>query len=122
MPNHYHFLLKQLQNNGIKKFISNFQNSYSKSFNLINKREGSLFLHSFKSKIITSEEAFIHVCRYIHINHVSSYIIEFDQLTNYPFSSYSWYLNKNVNRFIKFHEDQVDYQRRLKEIKNMLLE
>jgi len=138
MPNHYHFLLKQLQDNGIKKFISNFQNSYSKSFNLINKREGSLFLHSFKTKIITSEEIFIHVCRYIHINHVTSYLIEFDQLRTYLFSSYSWYLNKNINRFvntdlmmnhfktknrfIKFHENQVDYQRRLKEIKNILLE
>lgn len=138
MPNHYHFLLKQLQENGIKKFISNFQNSYSKSFNLINKREGSLFLHSFKTKIITNEETLIHVCRYIHINYVTSCIIEFDQLKTYPFSSYSWYLNKNLNRFvntdlmmnhfknkdrfIKFHENQVDYQRRLKEIKKILLE
>jgi len=138
MPNHYHFLLKQLQDNGIKKFISNFQNSYSKSFNLISEREGSLFLHSFKSKRIISEEAFIHVCRYIHINHVTSYIIEFDQLANYPFSSYSWYLNNNLNkfintdlimnhfktkeRFIKFHQNQVDYQRRLKEIKDLLIE
>ena len=138
MPNHYHFLLKQLQDNGIKKFISNFQNSYSKSFNLIREREGSLFIHNFKTKLITSEETFIHVCRYIHINHVTSRLIEFDQLKTYPFSSYSWYLNKNLNKFIntdsvmnhfknknkfiKFHENQIDYQRRLKEIKKILLE
>lgn len=138
MPNHYHFLLKQLQDNGIKKFISNFQNSYSKSFNLINKREGSLFLHSFKTKVITSEEAFIYVCRYVHINHVTSCLIKFNQLKTYPFSSYSWYLNKILNkfintdlmmnhfktknRFIKFHENQIDYQRKLREIKKILLE
>jgi len=138
MPNHYHFLLKQQQNNGIKKFISNIQNSFAKFFNVINNRDGSLFLNSFKFKRITKEEEFLHVCRYIHINHVTSRLIEFDQLETYSFSSYSWYLNSDLNRFIntdliwnhfkskenfiKFHQDQVDYQRRLKEIKNLLLE
>ncbi|PIP14870.1 hypothetical protein COY88_01440 [Candidatus Roizmanbacteria bacterium CG_4_10_14_0_8_um_filter_35_28] len=138
MPNHYHFLLKQLEKNAVRQFISNIQNSYSKSFNLINEREGSLFLHSFKSKIIYNEEAFIHVCRYIHLNPVMSHSSEFEQLKTYPFTSYSWYLNNNLNRFvntdlimnrfktknniIKFHKNQVDYQRRLKEIKDLLME
>lgn len=138
MPNHLHFLLKQLQNDGIKKFISNIQNSFAKFFNLINKRNGSLFLNSFKSKRITNEEIFIHVCRYVHINHVTSRLIKFNQLASYPFSSYSWYLNNNLNRFvntelimnhfkskedfIKFHQYRVDYQRRLKKIKDLLLD
>jgi putative transposase len=141
MPNHYHLLVKQLQNNGIKKFISNAQNSFAKYFNLINNREGSLFLNSFKYKRITSEEAFIHICRYIHLNPVTSFIIDLRELANYPFSSYSWYLNtqlnrfvnttllmdhfthfKTLNNFIKFHENQVDYQRKLKEIKDLLFE
>ena len=138
MPNHFHFLLRQLEDNGIKKFLSNIQNSYAKCFNLINNRDGSLFLNSFKYKKINSEEVFIHVCRYIHLNSITSHFIEFDQLKNYPFSSYSWYLNNNLNRFIntglvmnhfkskenftKFHQDQVDYQRRLKKINNLLLD
>lgn len=138
MPNHYHFLLKQLQDSGIKKFISNIQNSYAKFFNIINNREGSLFLNSFKFKRITKEEDFLHVCRYIHINHATSRLIEFNQLATYPFCSYSWYLDSRLNKFInadlilnhfrskddfvKFHQNQVDYQRRLKEIKDLLLE
>jgi len=138
MPNHYHLLVKQLQNNGIKKFISNTQNSFAKYFNLINHREGSLFLNSFKYKRIISEEALIHICRYIHLNPVTSFLIDFRELANYLFDSYSWYLNprlnrfvntallmdhfKTLNNFIKFHEDQVDYQRKLKEIKDLLFE
>jgi len=77
MPNHYHLLLKQQQDSGIKQFISNIQNSFSKSFNLIKKRSGSLFLHSFKSKRVVGKNTFIHICRYIHINHVTSRLIEF---------------------------------------------
>ena len=67
-----------------------------------------------------------------------SHSSEFEQLKTYPFTSYSWYLNNNLNRFvntdlimnrfktknniIKFHKNQVDYQRRLKEIKDLLME
>lgn len=138
MPNHFHFLIKQLQENGIRQFISNFQNSFAKSFNLINNRLGSLFLNSFKLKQINTEEEFIHVVRYIHLNLVTSYIIDFEKLKNYPFTSFPWYLNKKLNRFIntdiimnhfpvkenfiKFHHDQVDYQRKLRDIKKLLLD
>jgi len=138
MPNHYHFLLKQLADFGVKRFISNIQNSFAKCFNLINNREGSLFLNSFKCKRITNEEELLHACRYIHLNHVTSYLIDFEDLANYPYSSYSWYINKDLNKFvntdlitsyfksidslIKFHQNQVDYQRKLKKIKDLLID
>ena len=138
MPNHYHFLLKQLVDFGIKKFISNIQNSFAKYYNLISNREGSLFLNSFKFKRITNEEELLHTCRYIHLNHVTSYLIDFEDLANYPYSSYSWYINPDLNKFIntdlitsyfksidsfkKFHQNQVDYQRKLKKIKDLLID
>lgn len=138
MPNHYHFLLRQSQDKGISRFISNIQNSFAKNFNLINDRNGSLFQTGFKSRRIITNEDFIHISRYIHLNPVTSRIINFKKLLNYPFTSLSWYLNNNLNKFIsteyllnhfqklnnyvKFLKNQAEYQQKLKEIKDLLIE
>ena len=138
MPNHYHFLIRQLADKGISLFISNIQNSYAKYFNLYNKRHGSVFQTGYKSKMITNNSEFIHVGRYIHLNPVTSKSITFNQLKTYPFTSFSWYLNcklnrfisvdkflnnfKNIDSFIKFHSDQINYQIVLKQIKDLLFE
>lgn len=127
MPNHFHFLVKQLQDGGIKKFISIIQNSYAKYFNTRNSRHGSLFQSPFKAKWIESDEEFLHVSRYIHLNPVTSYTIEFASLSQYPWTSYPQYVNSSKKSFvntsyllgfflsrsqyISFVEEQVDYQR-----------
>lgn len=138
MPNHYHLLVKQIQEKGIIKFISNFQNSFAKYFNLKNNRHGTLFQNSFSAKRIEAEEEFIHISRYIHLNPVTSYLIEFDRLANYPWTSYPYYLDSKKNqlvntqvllkifgskkRFVEFVSNQVDYQRKLATIKNLIIE
>src|SRR3990167_3633398 len=136
MPNHYHFLLRQLTDNGITNFISNLQNSFAKYFNIKNDRNGSLFQNSFKGKRIESEEQLVHVSRYIHLNPVTSYLIELDDLVDYPWTSFRLYhydLDLFVNKellmesfkskddYYKFVADQVDYQRTLDKIKNLVL-
>lgn len=138
MPNHYHFLLKQLQNKGIARFISDIQNSFAKNFNLVNDRNGSLFQSGFKSRRITYEEDFFHISRYIHLNPTTSNIITFKELTYYPFTSLNWYFDTKLNKFVnteyllnhfqnlssyvKFLENQVEYQQKLKIIKDLLLD
>lgn len=138
MPNHYHFLLKQLQDRGISKFISNLQNSFAKIFNLKNDRDGALFQNPFKAKRIETDEQFIHVSRYIHLNPVTAYIIEFERLTSYTWTSFTAYtvgdqvsfLNTEFllkmfssrEKYIRFVSDQVDYQRKLALIKDLTLE
>ena len=137
MPNHVHFLLKSLTDNGIIQFMSNFQNSYAKYFNTRHERTGTLFQPMFKAVRIESEEQLIHVNRYIHLNPVTAYILKtIETLETYPWSSYPEYLGetgftskdlvlglfKNISAYQKFTADQVDYQRRLNVIKHLILE
>ena len=138
MPNHVHFLLKELEKNGISRFMSNFQNSYAKYLNLKTDRTGSLFQAMFKAVRIESDEQLIHVCRYIHLNPLTSYVIKDpDDLERYPWSSYSEYFKKTSNlidksliseffpskkEFKNFTLNQVDYQRQLDKIKHLSFE
>ncbi|MDO9028368.1 MAG: transposase [Candidatus Roizmanbacteria bacterium] len=132
MPNHHHFLIKQLQPKGIPSFVSNIQNGFAKYYNIKNKRHGSLFCGMFKAVLIKSEEQFIHVSRYIHLNPVISNLIRIEELDYYPLTSFSSYMKnfnhifltkelifkhfKNISVYKKFIYDQEDYLKRLNEI------
>src|SRR5437868_10728186 len=48
-PNHYHFLLEQIAEKGIEKFLHRLGTGYTKYFNIKNKRSGSLFQGTFKA-------------------------------------------------------------------------
>ena len=138
MPNHYHFLVKQLLDNGLARFVSNFQNSFAKVFNIKNDRDGALFQNSFKAKRIETDEQFIHVSRYIHLNPVTAYLIKFDELKDYPLTSFPNYVYGNKDLFvnikflldmfksaedyIKFVADQVGYQRELASVRDLIIE
>lgn len=138
MPNHVHFLLKNLKDNGITTFMRKFQNSYAKYFNTKFDRTGALFQHMFKAVRIETDEQLIHVSRYIHLNPTTAYLVEIEKLKNYFWSSYSYYVNGNTQPFItkepilsffkstgdykQFVLDQADYQRELDRIKHLILE
>lgn len=111
MPNHFHFILKQAKNDGIKHFISDITNSYTKYFNTKYERIGNLFQGTFKAKPIESEEALLQLSRYIHLNPSASSKVSWKRdLSKYPYSSYgNWVKRKSdsiVN--IKKVEELVD--------------
>lgn len=138
MPNHFHFLLKQLQDNGISIFISKFSNSYAKYFNTKHERVGPLFQGRFKAIHIENDEQLIHVSRYIHLNPVVSSLINTEALESYLWSSYPKYLDlamldfvdkemvmsffKSEVKYKNFVLDQIDYGKKLEQIKHLILE
>lgn len=136
MPNHFHFLLKQLKSNGIVRTITDVINAFTRYFNLKEKRLGSIFLTQFKSKRIISREQLIHTNRYIHLNHYSSGLVKSpEDIINYPYSSLKEYLipdstnlcniqivlsefNNNRERYKDFVLNHADYQKNLEYIKH----
>ncbi len=137
MPNHFHFLLKQLTDKGISKFIGKITNGFSHYFNIRHGRSGHLFQGNFGAVRIEDNEQFIHTSRYIHLNPVTSYLIELKDLNSYLYSSYPEYMGelvgftntkevlanfKNVDEYKKFTEDQADYAKTLGNIQRLTLE
>lgn len=141
MPNHFHFVLQQKTENGISQFINRLLNSYTKFFNTKYERSGPLFEGRFKAILVESDEQLLHLVRYVHLNPYSSVVVKtINDLLNYRWSSLPEYLEKPLNpeicqekkmvlsetrdieSFKKFTIDQADYQRRLEEIKHLLLE
>ena len=67
-PNHYHFLLKEIDEGGISEFMKRLNGGYTWYFNNKNKRSGVLFQGRFKSVHIKSNEQLLHVSAYINLN------------------------------------------------------
>ena len=136
MPNHFHFLIKQLKDGGITEFVSKLSNSYTKYYNTKYNRVGPLLQGEFKAVLIESDDQLIHVSRYIHLNPIASFLVK--DLKNYRWSSYPEFTGeikdgfcakeeilsffKSPKDYEKFVLDQVDYAQKLELIKHQLLE
>lgn len=136
MPTHFHFLVRQEEEKGIRKFIQRLTNSYAHYFSIKYKNRGPVFEGNFKAVRVENDEQLIHLSRYIHLNPVTAYLAE--QSEDYPFSSYHDYLRgkntamldvdlvlsffKSPKDYQKFVLAQKDYQRELDRIKDLLLE
>jgi len=67
-PNHFHFLLTPLVENGVEKFMQRLGTGYTLYFNRRHKRKGGLFQGTFKSTHIDSNEYLLHLSAYINLN------------------------------------------------------
>lgn len=128
MPNHYHFLLKQKEEDGIHEFMHRLDTSYTKYFNLNNHRSGHLFEYAFKAKEIGSDELLLHIARYIHLNPILAGLVALPE--EWKWSSYKDYLLlethplsntielmthfPDVNAFEQFTINQISYSLLLK--------
>ena len=121
----------------IVKFLSNFTNAYTKYCNTKHERNGPLVQGPFKAIFVESDEQIIHLSRYIHLNPVTSFIINDSALEQYKWSSLREYLGlengicqkeivldqfKSVESYKGFILDQMSYAKELDKIKHLSLE
>jgi len=69
-PNHFHLILKQVEDKGISKFMQKLSCGYSYYFNVKNNRSGSLFQGKFKSQLIANENYFNRTVGYVNKNYL----------------------------------------------------
>lgn len=121
MPNHFHFLVKQLKTSGIRDFLSDITNSYTKYFNTKYERLGYLFQGNFKAKEITDESSLLQVSRYIHLNPVNSTKVNWKkEVESYPYSSYKDWIQPDDGPIVKRKELETLLELRSKEYRNFV--
>lgn len=136
MPTHFHCVLKQLKPKGASTFMGNTLNSYTKYFNIIHGRKGPLWEGKFKNILIDRDEQLLHLTRYIHLNPVTSILV--DSPEDWLASSYKEYLQEvkeddkichydqileiEPDSYKRFTIDRIGYQRDLAKIKKILIE
>lgn len=137
MPNHYHLVLKQIEEGGISRLARIVSDGYVKYFNKVHDRVGPLFQGKFQSVHIEDDNQLLHLTRYQHLNPVTAGLVPAPRITDYRWSSYNEYLGNAVGfctknlvlekfsskaKYKRFVEDYADYAKKLKKIDYLLLE
>lgn len=118
MPNHFHFVLREIQTGGIALFMQKLSTGYTVYFNNKNERTGSLFGGTFKSKHIPDDRYLKHLISYLHLNPVELWEPKWKQghgnisaiqkkLLEYPYSSLIDFLDRKKRFEIKLLGDSV---------------
>ncbi|MFM2048344.1 MAG: hypothetical protein RI955_892 [Bacteroidota bacterium] len=109
MGNHFHLLIRVKDEIDLKhltgfenlsgvlsKKFSNFFNAYTKAFNKVNQRNGTLFQTPFKRVLVNSDTYFTRLIYYIHNNPRHHEIM--NDFTAYPWSSYGSLISENFSK------------------------
>ncbi len=67
MPNHYHLLLREIEDGGISRFMHKFGIGYTKYFNKKYDRVGSLFQGPFKAVAVEKDIYLLYLLVYINV-------------------------------------------------------
>lgn len=104
MPNHFHFFIKQKSPNSIDKFMNSLCTRYTMYFNKKYKRVGSLYQGVYKAVLVSSEEQFLHLSRYIHKQALASQGEALRSWAGQP-SSYNEYLGLRKTQWV--HPEEI---------------
>jgi len=68
MPNHFHLVVREKQENGLSTFMQKLLTAYSMYFNIKHDRKGRLFEGTFRSSHLDSDEYLRYMFAYVHLN------------------------------------------------------
>jgi len=92
MPTHFHLLVENLENAGISNLMKRVVTLYSSFFNSKYGRQGTLLQGGYRAVLLSNENQFVYVSRYIHLNPIKANLSK--KAINYRYSSYVNYLEK----------------------------
>ena len=98
MPNHYHFLVRQDGEESAGDLPQLVFNSYSKAYNKMYSRSGTLFEGRFRAKVIQTTSHLLHLCRYIHGNPVKDGMVSTPG--DWPYSNYLEWIEERPGMLI----------------------
>lgn len=103
MPNHFHFVLKQKEQDTIDAFMNSLATRYAMYFNRKYRRVGPLFQGSYKGVAVTSDEQLLWLTSYVHRNHLSLQGVTLQTLSQ-QYSSYAEYIGLRKTSWIHSEE------------------
>ena len=104
-PNHFHFVLKQLIDGGVAKFMQKLQGGYTYYFNIKNSRTGSLLQGTFKANHLSNENSFNKAIGYVNKNYKIHNIPK--NKLNFVFASDYEYENNNFKIVSKIEGKKI---------------
>ncbi|MEA3391372.1 MAG: transposase [Candidatus Marinimicrobia bacterium] len=100
MPNHYHFLIRQDEDEKIFRIFNYAFISYAKYFNRKYERKGHIFRSPLQHKEVNDRTYLIQLCKYIHLNPVYADLVE--EPEDWFYSNYrEWIGQRNGKLFAK---------------------
>ncbi len=97
MPNHIHLQIETISSH-IQLIMKELHGSYARTFNRKYDYIGHLFQGRYHSKLIESDDYFLEVSRYIHLNPVDAGVVK--QPEDYLWSSYKSYISDSIDLFV----------------------
>jgi putative transposase len=133
--NHFHFLLEQIVDDGVEKFMHRLGTGYTKYFNIKNKRSGALFQGNFSAVHINTNNYLLHLSAYINLNnkiHKNNSLFK-SSLEEYKGKSETFCKKdiiidqfKNYKDYENFLDDSLEFllenKEKSKELEQMLME
>ena|SRR3989344_4770723 len=136
MPNHFHFLIKQLKEVPISALMLKMGTGYSMYFNKKKDRVGALFQDAFKAIPIENNDYLFWLSLYIHQNPIEAGLI--NNLKEWPWSSYLDYIGERdgilceksiileqlntVKNYEKMIDKDLKKHKEFKKLSNLILE